>query len=76
MMLHVLGFLKKRSSVLSGSIASPALVSQSKQTAYRAQSRVVTPFHVSVQANRTPSSMYIPSEELFQPRMRCRRGEV
>ena len=75
-MLHEPGFLKKSSSVLSGSMANPALVSQSKHTAYRARRSLVTPSQVSAQANRTPSSTYIPKEELFQPRIRCRSGDV
>ena len=76
MTLWLPGFLKKRSLVLSGSMARPAQDSQSRQTAYLALSRAETPFHVSAQAKITLSSIYIPREELFHPFMRWRRGDV
>ena len=59
------GCLENMNLVLSGLMARPAHMSQSRQMAKWALSSVVTSFHVSVHMKMTPSSMYIPSEELY-----------
>jgi hypothetical protein len=74
--LRSYGFWKNRSSVLSASTASPDLVSHSTQTEYLALRSLVTSSHSSAHAKRRPSSMYIPSNELFQFAILPKSGAV
>src|SRR5712672_735107 len=68
--------LKKMSSVLSSSTLRPAFVSHSTHLTYLSRRMLATSSQSHPQAKIAPLSIYIPNNVLFQPCIRCRRGDV